>query len=229
MAEQIAERNTRIHEKTEEYEKLLRNIYPELVAERVKLGHTSISEVVRNVSIMVLNIDGVNALFESTQHDTVLIMNAIIDAFDEAATRHGIEKLKSVGESYIAACGLTSPRLDHAARAVAFAEEACRILDRLRRGWNLPLALRAGIASGEVEAGLIGRQRTVYDLWGVTMLIARRIVFEAGPYAIRITAATHDLLGDDTGFRTMPPITNASLGEIETFERPALAEAAQAV
>ena len=225
MAETIALRNAHIREKSAEYDGLLKNIYPEMVAERIKLGHTSITEVVRNVSVLVLNLGGANALFESKQCDTVAVMNEIIDAFDDAAERLGIEKLKTVGESYFAACGFTTPRLDHAARAVTFAEEACRILARTCRKWDLPLYLRAGIASGDVEAGLIGRQRTVYDLLGTTVAIARRIASEAGANAICITVATHDLLGDASGFAAMPPIMSTSLGKIVTFERSALAGA----
>lgn len=222
MADEVALSHSRIREKTEEYEGLLKNVYPEVVAERVKLGQTSISEVVRNVSVIVLNIDGVSALFQNKECNVVTVMKDLIDAFDEAAERLGIEKLKTVGESYFAVSGLTTPRLDHAARAVAFAEETCRILDRLRRRLDLPLELRAGIASGDVEAGLIGRQRTIYDVWGTTMTSARRIVFEAGADAIRITAATHLLLSSPADFEPRSPITTRTLGDIATYERPAL-------
>lgn len=158
MAEEIETRNARIREKTEEYERLLKNVYPDVVAERVKIGQTSISDVIQNVSVIVLNIDGVNSLLQSKDHNTVAVLNEIIDAFDAAAARFGVEKVKTLGESYFAACGLSTPRLDHATRAVAFAEECCRILTRLSQNWNLPLELRAGVASGEVTAGLIGRR-----------------------------------------------------------------------
>ncbi|QFY44864.1 HAMP domain-containing protein [Candidatus Methylospira mobilis] len=218
MAEQIELRNTRIREKTEQYERLLKNIYPDVVAERLKAGQTSIAEIVRNVSVVVINIDGVNSLVQSKRHDTVSIMNEIIDAFDDVITGFGIEKLKTIGESYFAACGLSTPRLDHAARAVAFAEEACRILARLSKKWELPLDLHIGVASGDVEAGLIGRQRTVYDLWGTTMMVARLIAGEASENSIRITRATHNMLGDAARFECMPAILSVRLGEIESFE-----------
>jgi len=232
MAEQIELRNTRIREKTEQYERLLKNIYPDVVAERLKAGQTTIAEIVRNVSVIVINIDGVNSLVQSKQHDTVSIMNEIIDAFDDIIGGFGIEKLKTIGESYFAACGLSTPRLDHASRAVAFAEEACRILARLSKKWDLPLDLHIGIASGDVEAGLIGRQRTVYDLWGTTMMVARLIAGEAGENAIRITRATHNMLGDSARFESMPVIMSVRLGEIESFElsvpAPSVVESAHA-
>ncbi len=227
MAGELALRNARIREKAAEHEELLKNIYPEVVAERIKLGQTAIAEAVRNVSILVLNIGGVSALYDSKQHATVALMNEIIDAFDEAAERFGIEKLKTLGESYFAASGLTTPRLDHAARAVAFAAEACRILDRLRRKWGLPLNLGVGIASGDIEAGLIGRQRTVYDVLGTTMVIARRIAQEAGPNAIRVSFATYEMLGDTAGFEPRPPIVASSVGAIATYERQALSRLPQ--
>jgi class 3 adenylate cyclase len=228
MAEQIELRNILIREKTEEYERLLKNIYPEIVAERVKAGQTSLAETIHNVSVIIINIGGVSALIQSKEHDTVSIMNEIIDALDDAATRLGIEKVKTIGESYVAACGLTTPRLDHATRAVAFAEEACRIITRLSKTWDLPLGLHIGIASGDVEAGLIGRQRTVYDLWGKAMMIARRIAAEAGENAVRITHTTHGMLTDTERFETMPTVFSERLGEIETFERSISAAAPKA-
>lgn len=222
MADEIETRNAHIREKTEEYEQLLKNVYPEIVAERVKLGQTSISEVIHNVSVVVLTIDGMNDLFQARELDTVGSVNVIVDAFDAAAHRHGIEKIKTLGERYYAACGLSTPRLDHAARAVAFAEECCRSLSQLGINWGLRLSLRAAVASGDVEAGLIGRHRTVYDLWGVTRMTADRIVFEAARNAIRITAETHDALGRPPRFETRPPVESSSLGAIETLEYAAL-------
>jgi class 3 adenylate cyclase len=225
MAEEIALRNARIEAKSAEYEALLKNVYPDVVAERIKLGQTEIAEYVRNVTVIVLNLGGVDRLIESKQHSTVTVINEFVDALDDAAERTGVEKLKTIGESYLAACGLVTPRLDHAARAVAFAAEACRILERFRRAWHLPLDLHVGIASGDVEAGLVGRQRTVYDLISVTMLTARRIAFEAAPNAIRITVATHHLLGEAPEFEPRPLIESPLLGEIATYERAVLARA----
>jgi class 3 adenylate cyclase len=218
MAEQIQLRNIRIREKTEEYERLLKNIYPDVVAERVKAGQTYHAENIHNVSIIIINIGGVNSLVKSKEYDTIPILNEIIDSFDAAATGFGIEKIKTIGESYFAACNLTTPRLDHAARAVAFAREACSILAQLNKRWGLPLDLRAGIASGDVEAGLIGQYRTVYDLWGTTVMVARCLASEAKENSVRITRATHTMLGDTKDFKTMPITVSVQFGEIESFE-----------
>jgi class 3 adenylate cyclase len=222
MADEIEARNAHILEKTEEYEQLLKNIYPEIVAERVKMGQTTISELIQNVSVVVITIDGVSALLHSKELDTVASVNVIIDAFDAAALRHGVEKIRTLGERYYAACGLSTPRLDHAARAVAFAEDCCRTLAQLGKTLGISLRLRAGIASGDVEAGLIGRQRTVYDLWGFTTMTADRILFEAAANSIRVTEATFEALGRPARFSPRPTIQTASLGAIETFEFSAL-------
>jgi class 3 adenylate cyclase len=222
MADEIEARNSAIREKTAEYEKLLKNVYPDVIAERVKLGQTSISERIQNVSVAALTIDGMETLFRDETLDTVEAANLIVDAFDNAALRHGVEKIKTLGERYYAACGLSAPRLDHAARSVAFVEDCCRALAGLSKNWGLSLSLRAGVASGDVEAGLIGRQRTVYDLWGFPRLAADRIVFEAAENAIRITEATWDALGRPARFEPRPPIRTTSLGDIATLEMPAL-------
>lgn len=228
MADEIAARTEKIEQKTLEYETLLRNVYPDIVAERLKLGDQSVTEVVKNVVVIVLNIDGVNALISESPHNTLQRMNEIISDFDEAASAHGIEKIRTVGETYMATCGLSTPRLDGAKRSLAFLSAAAQIIERHSHSWKIPLSITAGLALGEVGVGLVGRQRTVYEVWGTTMLTARRMIFDAAPGTVRVTKPVLDQLADAQGFRKMPAVTIKGAGQIASWQRavtPADAEA----
>ncbi|MDX8535589.1 adenylate/guanylate cyclase domain-containing protein [Mesorhizobium sp. VK25A] len=222
MADEIAARTEKIEHKTLEYETLLRNVYPDIVAERIKLGDETAAEVVKNVSIIVLSIEGVNALITNSAEDTVRRMNELIGDFDQAASEAGIEKLCTVGETYLAACGLSSPRLDGPNRALEFVRKAALIVDRHAQSWSLPLSIRGGVAIGDAEVGLIGRQRTVYEVWGVTMLTARRMVFDAAPGEVHVTKAVLDQLPDPEGFAKGQSFNIHNAGTVVTWKRPIL-------
>jgi class 3 adenylate cyclase len=219
MADEIAARTEKIEHKTLEYETLLRNVYPEIVAERIKMGDEAIAEIVKNVCVIVISIDGTNALITNSAEDTIKRMNELIGDFDEAAANTGVEKLRTAGETYVAACGLSAPRLDGAGRALAFVSQAAAILDRHARSWGLPLAIKAGIAIGDAEVGLIGRQRTVYEVWGTTMLTARRMVFDAEAGMVHVTKPVLEQLPDAAGFAKGPPVEIKDAGTVATWVR----------
>ncbi len=221
MADRLTERQAALEHKTQDYENLLRNVYPEVIAERLRQGETAISETLQNVSIIVIAIDGLETLAEDqTQGSTLARLNEVIDALDGAALRHGVEKIKTLGETYTAACGLSVTRLDHARRALAFCAEAALVLARLSNAWRDDLAIRASVVSGEVEAGLVGRHRTVYEIWGANFLIARRVVFDTLPGHVRVTQATHDLVPEVTDFQAMPPLAVVGQPPVVTWQRP---------
>jgi class 3 adenylate cyclase len=219
MADEIAARTEKIELKTLEYETLLRNVYPDIVAERIKMGEQAIAEIVKNVCVIVISIDGINALVTNAAEDTITRVNELIIDFDEAALDTGVEKLRTVGETYVAACGLSIPRLDGAARALAFVSEAAAIVERHAGNWGLPLSIKAGIAIGDAEVGLIGRQRTVYEVWGTTMLTARRMVFDADAGMIHVTKPVMDQLPDPEGFEKGKSVEIKGAGSIATWKR----------
>lgn len=226
MAGEIAERNAALAAKTGEFEALLRNVYPETVAERVRLGETSIFEALQDVSLVVIAIDGLDTVPAEAGGGLALErLTELMDTLDEAAARIGVEKIKTLGDTYIAACGISVPRLDHARRALAFVAEASGIVARFNGAWQDDLALRAAIASGGIEAGLIGRQRRVYDVWGPNFAIARRLVQEAAPGEVCITAAAHALMANPEGFTPAPGVEVPGVGHVEAWRGAARAEA----
>jgi hypothetical protein len=229
MADALTERQAAVEAKTREYENLLRNVYPEIIAERLRLGETAIAETLQNVSLIVIAIDGLDTPApHDSQGSALARLTEVIDALDDAAARHGVEKIKTLGETYTAACGLSVARLDHARRALAFVAEAAAALSRLSHTWHDDLALRACVVSGEVEAGLVGRHRTVYDIWGTNFLLARRIVFDTQQGHVRVTAATREMVPEMTDFEAMPPIPLVGRPSVETWQRPLLAASAPA-
>lgn len=176
MLAEVRDRNLTIAERTAEYEGLLRNVLPEVVADRVRSGEPMVTDTYPSVSIGYISIDGLPRVMESLSADaTIKLLNELVDSLDDATDRHGIEKVRTVGDVYLAACGLSTPRLDHRQRMLAFANEALAIVQRFNNAKGCDLQLQIGLASGEVDAGIVGRRRFVYELFGSCVAEARRL------------------------------------------------------
>ncbi|MFZ9628402.1 MAG: adenylate/guanylate cyclase domain-containing protein [Ilumatobacteraceae bacterium] len=189
MISEVRERNRTIAEKTAEYEDLLRNVFPEAVADRVSGGDLLVADTFPNVSVGYLSIEGLEQLMDGLDATQTLgLLNELVDAFDDAAERHGVEKIRTVGDAYLATCGLSTPRLDHRQRMSAFADDAVAIVERFNQGKGCSLTLQVGLASGEVDAGVVGRRRFVYEILGRCVADARRLANGAEGPGIRTTA-----------------------------------------
>jgi class 3 adenylate cyclase len=190
MADAIDQRDKRLAEAEKQKGELLHIMYPAGVAERVRNGAELTAETVPNVTVAVALIDGLDMLAANrSATDVRSILNALLDALNSAAASHGVETVRSLGESYVGVCGLSSPRLDHAARALGWTRAATLALQRLGDDWVNSVSLRFGLASGEIDVLLIGRGHVAYDIWGRTLSIARRIVQEAEPCSLIETPA----------------------------------------
>jgi class 3 adenylate cyclase len=127
----------------------------------------------------------------------------LISTFDDAADKLAIEKVRSIGASYLAVCGLSVVRPDHARRMVQFAEELARIVSMFNREQKADLSVVIGINSGPVVGGVVGRRRFLYDLWGNTVTIAKKLASGKGA-AIRVTEGVKNRMGDE--FSCIGPI-----------------------
>jgi class 3 adenylate cyclase len=145
-------------------------------------------------------------------------LNGLIDAFDEAAQVYDVERITTVGDSYLAACGLTNPRLDYAARCVSFGHALFDIIDRFNIQYGTEYKLRIGISAGDVNAGVVGNYKAVYDLWGETLNIASRIRYTAQLGGMRISQSIHSQLTDASGFERCDLIQMRGVGNIATYE-----------
>ena len=204
-------------------DELLRCLYPTGMAERVRSGGEVVAETIANVTVIVVWMDGLDALAEDRSATEMSeVLNTLLQAVNGAAISHGVEPVRSLGETQIAVCGLSSPRLDHAARALAWCESASVAVRRLGTGWAESVSLRFGLASGEIDVLLLIRGHTAYDIWGRTLAIARRIAFDAEPGMVRVSESTYVLLTDVERFEPMAPIVAPVLGTLLSWSRSAI-------
>jgi class 3 adenylate cyclase len=181
------------------------------------------AENVSNVTVVVAWLDGLELMME--QFDATEMQGRLAALFEQlakTAVMHGVEPVHSIGESWFGVCGLSTPRLDHAARSVAFAEEATAAVLRLGRSWSQEVLLRFGISSGEVDVGLGVRNHAAYDLWGRTLAVARRIAVEAAAGEVRVSDSTFALLTSTEDFTPCKPLETPAWGTIASWMRPVL-------
>ncbi len=201
MVDGVRRQKQIIEDKEQENSLLLHSILPESVAERMKSGEEQIADKIPNVSVIVTMLTGLNNPNEDENPaHSIARLNHLITELDEAAAAHGIDKIKTIGDDYIAACGLLTPRLDHNKRALEFAREMMAIVQRIGQEYKRELELRIGIHSGTVLAGVVGRHRFSYDIWGHTVDRASEICFSAAPGAICISEQMYTQLHDKEGF-----------------------------
>ena len=221
MATSIQERDDIIAGKNKAYAGLLSRVFPEIVADRMRSGQEQIIDTQPSVSMIYASVIGfTRETDDMSGSDSVKLLNEIIESFDNTAEKHGVERVKTVGEHYIAACGLTVPRLDHAARAVDFVDAIAGEINRIATERKLQLEIRASIASGRVHAGLVGNQRFVYDVWGRPLNLVRRLIHDTAAGEIGVTQETQQQLTAEHGFTERPAILGSTLGRIVRFGRP---------
>jgi class 3 adenylate cyclase len=200
-------------------ERLLRDMLPEAIAERLKQQEEGvIADAFPLVTVLFADIvDFTSHAERSPPEATVALLNDLFSQFDGLTEARGLEKIKTVGDAYMVAGGLPDPRPDH---PVAMAELALGMLE-LAAGRSLPdggpVRLRIGIASGPVVAGVIGRRRFSYDLWGDTVNTASRMETTGVPGCIQVTQRTRELLGERYLIRERGMIQVKGKGEMRTY------------
>lgn len=176
---------------------LLRQMLPPTVAQRVEDGNIQSLEEVPQVTVGVAVVVGLGALVEVDSGDASrALVDRLLAELDELAERHGIERVKVVGDAYFAACGHDRPYLDHAPRLVAFASDARDAVRELGATTPDGLDLTAGIHTGPVTVGMTGGARLVYDVWGETVTVAHAVVRRGSAGQILVTGTTKELLPD---------------------------------
>jgi guanylate cyclase len=157
-------------------EALLLNILPEPIAERLKAGEAVIADEYSEVTILFADIVGFTKLAARTKpQELVNLLNQLFSAFDRLTRRHGLEKIKTIGDAYMVVGGLPVSQSDHATEIAEMALEMHAETARLGQELGEPLGLRIGIDSGPVVAGVIGEQKFAYDLWGDAVNTASRM------------------------------------------------------
>lgn len=197
MVDNLDHQKKLVQEKNEENESLLLSILPEPVAKRVKKGEEEIGDTFSNVTVLFADLGGFSELSETLPAlETVGFLNDLVSAFDDAAENHGVEKHKTIGSGYMAVCGLSVPRIDHAKRSVDFAKDMLRIVRRFNRDRNMNLQLRIGINSGSVVAGIVGKDKFIYDLWGDTVNTADKLQSLGQWNTIQVSQSVHNRIAE---------------------------------
>jgi class 3 adenylate cyclase len=204
MVHSLRTQTNLVEEKNRENEQLLLSVFPAAIAKRLKRGEKDIAEDVSNVAVFLSDLTGFSKLSEAlTAYEIVAILNDLVAAFDEAADRHGMEKIKTMGDSYMAVCGVSTPYLDHEKRAVDFSIDMVSIIRRFNHERNFKLDIRVGIGSGDVVAGIVGREKFIYDVWGDTINLASALRAACPPGAVLVSTAIQQRLQDLYPFQPM--------------------------
>ncbi len=186
-----------VDQKNQENEKLLFSVFPAAIARRLQRGETQIAEEVTNVAVLFADLKGFSRLVSTlSAHESLAILNDLVASFDDLAERFGLEKVKTIGDSYLAVCGLSVPYLDHDKRALDFAIEMLGILRRFNLERGFDLGIQIGVHSGDILAGIVGKSRVVYDIWGETVKTAHLLSQVCPSGAVLVSAVVHHRLED---------------------------------
>jgi adenylate cyclase len=176
-------------------DELLTNAIPRSIATRLRHGESRIAESYPETTVVFTDIAGFTPWAQRTDPARVVaLLDDLFSRFDGLAAEHGVEKIKTVGDAYMAAAGAPEARPDHAGAATAFALAVLAEVQAWRTANSLDLEVRVGLASGPVVGGIIGRRRILFDLWGDTVNTAARMESSGVPGQIHLAATTHALL-----------------------------------
>jgi adenylate cyclase len=201
-----------------ENERLLLNILPESVANRLKSGDERIADRFEEVTVLFADIVGFTELAATMPaHVLVELLNDLFTRFDLAAQKLGIEKIKTIGDAYMAVCGLPEPCADHTERMLTMALRLMEIAREFGENRGTPVRLRIGINCGPVVAGVIGRNKFIYDLWGDTVNVASRMESHGLPDTIQVTSSVIENLQGRYPFERRGYVEVKGKGAIETW------------
>ncbi len=187
----------RLQIEQERSERLLLNILPERIAERMKAGETTIAEMYLDVTVVFADLAGFTGLAAHIPVGELLgLLNEIFTNFDTLTARRGLEKIKTIGDAYMAAGGLVPSQRDCSESAAALAFDMQQEIARINSQYNTSIRLRVGINQGPVIAGVIGQTKLTYDLWGDTVNIASRLESLAQPGSVQISQGVYERVKD---------------------------------
>jgi guanylate cyclase len=199
-------------------EELLTNAIPASISSRLRRGESRIADTYPDTTVLFADLEGFTPWARVTDPDQVVaFLDDLFSRFDALAERHGVEKIKTVGDAYMAVAGAPEPNPDHASAAIDLGRAMLEVVAEARERASVHLALRVGLASGPVVGGVIGSRRILFDLWGDTVNTADRMQSSGVPDRIQVAASTYELLRDRHAFEQRDPIEVKGLGPMTTY------------
>jgi len=218
MVEELRDKNIVIENKNRENEELLLNVLPAPIANRLRGGEQGIADGFAEVTVAFADLVGFTAMSsDMPPANVVSLLNGLFTRFDDAAHELGIEKIKTVGDAYMAVCGMPVQVPDHAERMVRMAIRMVHITREHAMEHHVEMKLRVGINSGPVVAGVIGKSKYIYDLWGDTVNLASRMESGGMPDTIQVTRSVYEKLKDEFVFEARGTIEVKGKGGVEAW------------
>jgi class 3 adenylate cyclase len=215
MSRNLAIKEELLAEQRRENDRLLLSLMPEPVMQRYREGEETIAQDHQDVTVIFADIVGLDDLSAELASDELLvIVNKLTRQFDAAAKNLGVEQVRTLHNGYLASCGLSVPRLDNVRRTVDFAVEMQRIIDRFNAENGHELRLRAGIDTGTVTSGLVGRSTLAYDMWGSAVNLAYQVQSGSPQPGVYVTSAVYEVMRDSRNF------TSAGVIAVDGEEQP---------
>jgi class 3 adenylate cyclase len=194
LERQVQDRTAELAFERERSERLLKNMLPEVIAERMKGGELIADS--HDATVLFADIHGFTTWArQRNPHEVVSVLDMIFRNFDEIMHRHGLEKIKTMGDAYMAAAGLPTPQFDHVDRAVLAGLDIIASLPGLRAETGVEIDFRVGVHTGSVVAGVIGAQKLFYDLWGDTVNVASRMESHGRTGMLHVSDDVRRLIG----------------------------------
>ena len=202
-----------------EADALLANILPEAIAERLKeRPGERVADSIDEASVLFSDLVGFTELAQRLgAARTVALLDQVVTEFDRLAAAHGVEKIKTTGDGYMAVAGVSQPQADHLPRLARMALRLPDLVERLSATHGVDLKIRIGIAGGPVMAGVIGADKFSYDVWGETVNLASRLESHGLPGEIQVSDAVREALGDSFVFEPRGAIEVKGVGQLETW------------
>jgi class 3 adenylate cyclase len=215
MSRNLAIKDELLNEQRKENDRLLLSLMPEQVVERYRQGEETIALDHQNVTVIFADFVGLDQIqAELISEEALAIVNELMRQIDAAAESLGIERVRTVHNGYLGSCGLNIPRLDNVRRTVDFALEVQRIIDRFNSTTGYRFGLRAGIDTGTVSSGLVGRSSIVYDMWGAAVNLAYQVQSGSPQPGVYVTAQVYETMRDTRDFTPAGTVT------VDSAEQP---------
>ena len=206
LEQTVKEKTAELQLSMEKSDQLLRAILPAEIADELKDDVHSIAQDFADVTILFSDIVGFTKTSSGhTAAEIVDALNALFSRFDLRATSMGVEKIKTIGDAYMATCGLPTPNEDHALVMIKFAKGMLEDLADYNKTAQIKFNIRIGLNSGPVTAGVIGRTKFIYDIWGNSVNVASRMETAATPGGIRVSETVYEHL-HDTDIKFSEPV-----------------------